>query len=128
MNWFALDTNIVSAHFGKDAEVGRQILAAERLYLPSVVLGELYYGAYHGPAFEKHHARIQAFLGLVDVISVDDDVAKRYEVKAALARAGTLIPENDIWIAAMALHYDLTLATRDGHFSHVVGLKTTPWQ
>jgi tRNA(fMet)-specific endonuclease VapC len=37
------------------------------------------------------------------------------------------IPENDIWIAAIALQNDLTLVARDAHFLEVDGLKTEAW-
>jgi tRNA(fMet)-specific endonuclease VapC len=36
-----------------------------------------------------------------------------------LKRAGTPIPDNDLWIAALALEHDLTLVTRDLHFQHI---------
>jgi tRNA(fMet)-specific endonuclease VapC len=38
-----------------------------------------------------------------------------------------LIPENDIWIAASAVQYGLTLATRDRHFEEVERLQTEAW-
>ena len=40
---------------------------------------------------------------------------------------GRPIPENDIWIAAIALQYDLTLITRDTHFGEVDNLKVESW-
>jgi tRNA(fMet)-specific endonuclease VapC len=49
------------------------------------------------------------------------------QVKAELAGIGKLIPENDIWIAAMARQFDLPLATRDAHFAQVPRLKTLAW-
>ncbi len=36
-----------------------------------------------------------------------------------LRRAGTPVPDNDLWIAALALEHDLTLITRDQHFERV---------
>jgi len=49
------------------------------------------------------------------------------EIKSKLHRAGRPLPENDIWIAAIALQHDLTLATRDGHFAAIEGLRTILW-
>jgi len=37
------------------------------------------------------------------------------------------IPQNDIWIAAIAQQYDLTLVTRDEHFREVGQLKVEVW-
>jgi predicted nucleic acid-binding protein len=36
-----------------------------------------------------------------------------------LKRAGTPIPDNDLWIAAIAWEHDLTLITRDEHFQYI---------
>lgn len=40
---------------------------------------------------------------------------------------GRPIPLHDIWIAAVALQHDLVLASRDGHFDEVDGLKRETW-
>ena len=49
------------------------------------------------------------------------------QLKDQLARAGTPIPENDLWIAACALEHELPLATLDSHFARVPGLKVLDW-
>jgi predicted nucleic acid-binding protein len=36
-----------------------------------------------------------------------------------LKRAGTPVPDNDLWIAALVLEHDLTLITRDQHFDRM---------
>ena len=38
-----------------------------------------------------------------------------------------MIPDNDLWIAAVALQHDLTVMTRDNHFAAVSGLATVGW-
>ena len=48
-------------------------------------------------------------------------------MKAELAGIGRLIPDNDIWIAAMARQFDLPLVIRDGHFAAVPRLTTIAW-
>jgi tRNA(fMet)-specific endonuclease VapC len=49
------------------------------------------------------------------------------EVKNALRLKGHPIPENDIWIAAVAHQHDLTLVTRDTHFDEIDNLKIIAW-
>jgi tRNA(fMet)-specific endonuclease VapC len=44
-----------------------------------------------------------------------------------LAVAGTPIPENDIWIAALVREHRLPLVTRDDHFAKVTGLTILKW-
>jgi predicted nucleic acid-binding protein len=41
------------------------------------------------------------------------------QIAAGLARAGTPIPQNDIWIAALARQSGLPVATTDDHFDRV---------
>lgn len=128
MNGFALDTNIVSAHLRGDAGVGAQIQANAQLYLPVTVLGELYYGAHHTEHREQQLRRIRSFLPLTQTVHLDDEIAEQYgKLKARLAELGSMIPENDIWIAATCLVHDLTLASRDGHFEAVEALRTVRW-
>jgi len=51
-------------------------------------------------------------------------------VKNALVTTNQIIPDNDIWIAVTALAYNLTLITRDNHFSRLApyGLSYHIWQ
>jgi tRNA(fMet)-specific endonuclease VapC len=129
MNGFALDTNIVSAHLRGDVAAGSQIRANTRLYLPVSVLGELYYGAYHTEHRDRQLARVRAFLPLVQTVHHDEEIAECYgKLKARLAELGSMIPENDLWIAATCLVHDLTLASRDSHFEAVEGLPLVRWE
>ncbi|RLB16513.1 MAG: VapC toxin family PIN domain ribonuclease, partial [Deltaproteobacteria bacterium] len=49
------------------------------------------------------------------------------KIKNALREKGRPIPENDIWIAAIAVQYNLTLVSRDDHFKRIDGLHTEIW-
>jgi len=44
------------------------------------------------------------------------------EIINNLKKAGTPVPTNDIWIAAVAFQHGLKLFTKDAHFSFVKGL------
>ena len=58
----------------------------------------------------------------------DQETAQIYgNVKSALHAKGKPLPENDVWIAAMALQYTLPLATRDDHFQAIAGLHIERW-
>ncbi len=47
--------------------------------------------------------------------------------KAHIEARGITIPDNDLWIAAIALEYKLIVATRDKHFDYIEGLKVERW-
>jgi tRNA(fMet)-specific endonuclease VapC len=48
-------------------------------------------------------------------------------IKSVLRLKGHPLPENDIWIAAIALQYNLILVTRDAHFLEIENLQTVAW-
>ena len=123
-----LDTNILIALFANEAAVVDQLKQAEQVYVSSVALGELYYGACKSGRAKENIARLDEFAASNVVLGCDAGVARGYgEVKEKLRQKGQPIPENDIWIAASALHYNLTLVTRDAHFQDVEGLKVEAW-
>ena len=105
-----------------------QLSAAGAVFVPSIVLGELYYGARKSGGATANVARVDAFAAENTVLVCDEDTARRYgELKDGLRVSGRPIPENDIWIAALARQHGLTLATRDAHFSRVAGLPVASW-
>ena len=127
-NSLLLDTCVVVKHFRDAAAVADKLAAYEDLYLPQQVLGELYYGAYRSARPEKHLAQIERFLAAVDVLNPDEETSRLYgQIATALALAGTPIPQNDIWIAAMAVQTGLPLATCDGHFTRISDLTVLQW-
>ena len=122
-----LDTSVVVAHLRRDPDLTAYLVEVP-VYLPWVVLGELHYGLERARRRDEALAQILDFLQIADLLLPDKDTSEQYgRLKAELAETGTLIPDNDIWIAALARQYALPLATRDKHFSVVPGLKTLAW-
>ncbi|MEI9999963.1 MAG: PIN domain-containing protein [Verrucomicrobiota bacterium] len=74
-------------------------------------------------------AVFQHWLRSATLLSLTEATADRYAaIKNELARAGTPIPENDIWIAAHAMEHGLSLAARDEHFHRISGLVVLDWR
>ncbi len=95
----------------------------EAVFLCVPVLGELKYGAQASARVESNLARLDQFAGALVVLDCDVDTAAVYaSTKFSLRKKGRPIPENDVWIAAIARQHDLTLMTRDGHFEEIEGL------
>jgi tRNA(fMet)-specific endonuclease VapC len=62
------------------------------------------------------------------LLAVDRVTADLFsDIKHDLRTRGQMIPDNDIWIAATAIQYGLTLPSRDAHFAWVVGLAQEQW-
>ena len=125
---FLLDTNIVIALFAREAAVQQRLAEASEVFVPSIVLGELYYGARKSTRVIENLARIDEFVASSTVLLCDRATAQQYgDIKNKLRAKGRPIPENDIWIAAIAMQYQLTLVARDGHFHEVDGLQIEAW-
>jgi len=125
---FLLDTNIVIAIFAEEPAVLERVAAAGEVFVPAVVLGELYYGARKSGRAETNIARIEAFAAAAAVLSCDAVTAQQYgRIKNDLRAKGHPIPENDIWIAAVAAQHGLTVVSRDDHFADVTDLAREVW-
>jgi tRNA(fMet)-specific endonuclease VapC len=122
-----LDTDIVIASFRQDPGAQHALYEAKRLLIPVVVVGELVAGALHGGQTEREMARIEALLANGEVLDCDLETAHHYaDVRNHLRQRGRPIPENDLWIAALARQHDATVASRDAHFDAVPGLRRKP--
>ena len=62
------------------------------------------------------------------ILDADRHTARLYaEIREELRVNGTPIPENDIWIAALARQYHLPILSQDRHFDVVDGLRRLDW-
>jgi tRNA(fMet)-specific endonuclease VapC len=119
-----VDTNVVIALFAGEPAVIEKLQQRAAVFLSATVLGELCYGAQASARVESNLARLDEFAKALIVLPCDTGTAKAYgEVKFELRQKGRPIPENDVWIAAIARQHDLALLTRDGHFREIAGLE-----
>jgi len=126
---FVLDTNIIVALFKRDRNVHSYLANAEEIFIPSISIGELYYGAYKSTRVDANLKEINRFVLQNEVLPCDTETARIYgDIKNSLKNIGKPIPENDIWIAAIAKQHSLTLVTRDIHFSAVEALEIEDWK
>jgi tRNA(fMet)-specific endonuclease VapC len=124
----AVDTNAVIAYREAVLDVCTLIDRTDLLFLPAVVLGELFYGAINSGKPEKNEHDITIFANNSILMPIDEAVAISYaKVRHELKKKGTPIPENDIWIAALCLEQDVPLLSNDGHFKNVQGLEVVGW-
>lgn len=127
-NGILLDTSIVIAHLRGRIDVLALTTPAEALFLPLVALGELYKGAEKSSRQAHNRQLVDDFLQIATLLFPDRATAQTYaRVAVALEATGQLIPENDLWIAAVAFECDMPLATRDAHFQRMDGLTVIRW-
>lgn len=125
---YLLDTNIVIALFAQDPSVQKHITKAREIFIPSKVIGELFFGAFKSSRPKENITRIENFAAANTILVCGTGTGKEYgRIKHLLLKKGNPIPENDIWIAAIAIEHDLSLVTRDDHFKNIEELKRTEW-
>jgi tRNA(fMet)-specific endonuclease VapC len=128
VNGKLLDTNIVIAMFAQDAQVQQHLANATGIAIPSIVLGELYYGAQKSSRRAANVARVDQLAISAAVLACDAETARHYgSIKRTLLAKGRPTPENDIWIAAIVQQHQLTVVSRDEHFREVDGLSLEIW-
>lgn len=123
-----LDTNALSALLAGDTQIARVLAGVQRVAIPVVVLGEYRYGLKRSAKADDIGRSLDLLELVSDLLPVTQITARIYaEVREALRKKGTPIPENDLWIAALALQTGMPLLTRDRHFAFVVGLVCRGW-
>jgi tRNA(fMet)-specific endonuclease VapC len=118
----ALDTNRLTDLFQGDSELADRLAECDEVWLPLMVLAEIKAGFYGGTQQHRNEGLLQSFLtkSTVGIILPARETAEHYaRLFVQLKRAGTPIPDNDLWIAALALEHDLQLITRDRHFKSI---------
>ncbi len=90
----------------------------EEQFTSSIVIGELYKGAYRSNAKEQHLINIEKrILPSVTILPYDLGCAKVFgQIRAYLEETGNIIPDADIQIAATAIYHGLELVT--GNLMH----------
>ena len=123
-----LDTNALSALAEGDPAIEPILRRAMQVGIPVVVLGEYRFGIAQSRNRSSYERWLHEYLGRFRVLDVTDETSRHYaEVRLELKKAGTPIPANDLWIAALCRQYRLPILSRDKHFDAVQGLKRMAW-
>ena len=115
----ALDTNRLTDLLRGDMALAGMLGKCEEVWVPLIVLGEMKAGFRGGNHQHRNEALLSRLIAkeTVGVLLPGRETAEQYaRLFAQLKRAGTPVPDNDLWIAALALEHDLVLVTRDAHF------------
>ena len=115
----ALDTNRLTDLFQGDGALAGFLGGCDEVWIPLIVLAEIKAGFHGGTQVVRNKVLLRTLLAKpnVGVLLPGRETADHYaRIFVQLKRAGTPVPDNDLWIAALALEHDLVLVTRDRHF------------
>jgi predicted nucleic acid-binding protein len=118
----ALDTNRLTDLFQGDSHLADRLAVSDEVWIPFVVLAEIKAGFYGGTQQHRNEILLRNLLGkpTVSILLPTRETAEQYaRLFVQLKRAGTPVPDNDLWIASLVLEHDLTLITRDRHFQKI---------
>ncbi len=128
---FLLDTDICSAHIRRPAGLmHRFVQYTGRIFVPTLVMAELYVWAYMRPDPREFLSAITTFLDYdVELMGFDEASAEQFgRLRVGLQSIGVTMTPIDMLIASVALAHDLTLVTHNtGDFQNVPNLHLDDW-
>lgn len=101
----------------------------EELSISVVTFAELLVGVHRasGRRAQERSARVEGLLAHYEPVEITEAVARAYALASAeLGRRGTPVDANDLWIGATAIAGGFTVATLDGDFNRIPGVRTLP--
>ncbi|GAB6059135.1 PIN domain-containing protein [Desulfonatronum parangueonense] len=127
---YLFDANAIIAIFKGHACMLEQLRRHEPrdFGIPTVVMHELYFGAYKSMRRKENIARIEA-LQFEALLFSPEDARCSGEIRAMLATEGRPIGPYDVLIAGQALSRDSILITRNTReFERIRGLRLENWE
>jgi tRNA(fMet)-specific endonuclease VapC len=130
---YLLDTNTCICYLNQaDSAVRRRLERTPRQDVTtcSIVLAELYFGAWHSARREANLTLVSRFAGEFSSLAFDLTAAEVYgRIRSELSIRGEPIGPNDLLIASIALANGLSLVTHNlREFQRVPGLELEDWE
>lgn len=123
-----LDTNALSALAEKDPRLIKCIQSAPRLCVTLISLGEYHYGIRQSKKQKELSSWLKAFLERAEMLAPATSTLPHYaDIRQELKAAGTPVPANDCWIAALVREHKMPIVSKDRHFDQVDGILRLDW-
>jgi len=127
---YLLDTNICIAIIKENSDVIAQFhLKYQECYLSTLVLGELYKGAYCSSRVEKNLATLRKFEINLPKVGFDAPAANEFgKIQGELRRMGKPTGNLDALIAAVARsRQDILVTDNTRHFINIPNIQLENW-
>jgi tRNA(fMet)-specific endonuclease VapC len=123
-----IDTNALSAIADEEPGIRGVLEKATLAAIPVIVLGEYGFGIVQSARRSHHQKWLRENLPGFLVLDITRETAEQYgALRLELKRAGTPIPSNDLWVAALCREHRLPVLSRDRHFDRISGLRRLAW-
>jgi tRNA(fMet)-specific endonuclease VapC len=123
-----LDTNALSAIAEGERKAVKEFVRADEVAIPVIVLGEYRFGVSHSRHKHEYERWLAELVVVCRVFEVDERTTVSYAaLRSELKKAGTPIPSNDVWIAALCRQHAVPILSRDRHFDLASGIRRVAW-
>ncbi|MBT3177899.1 MAG: PIN domain-containing protein [Desulfobacula sp.] len=129
---YLLDTDII-IYWLNDAipNIRNKInsIANDEIYISSITVAELYFGAYYSSQVIKNIELLNEFTSELNILYLDTECGKIFgKIKADLKKEGKIINDSDLFIASIAINNKMRLVTNnDKHFKRIEDLQVENW-
>ncbi len=125
---YLFDTNIIIGFLKNDTNIVSKLSSEQEVNISVVTVGEMLFGANNsGNPIENTMLYKELFKHCI-IHNISEITSEYYaEIRHLLKIAGNPIPENDIWIAAIAKEKNMIIVTRDKHLNQLEFIKTEAW-
>ncbi len=129
---YLLDTDII-IYWLNDAipNIRNKInsIANDEIYISSITVAELYFGAYYSSQVIKNIELLNEFTSELNILHLDTECGKIFgKIKADLKKEGKIINDSDLFIASIAISNKMRLVTNnDKHFKRIEELHVENW-
>lgn len=124
---YLIDSDVVVNHLNGKTETIDLLteILESGLAMSLMSYAEIYEGILWHYRPSNLESQFLTFLRWVRVLGFDEEMMRRFAaIRGNLRRNGTPLPDADLLIATTALHYDLTLVTRNRkHFERIEDLR-----
>jgi tRNA(fMet)-specific endonuclease VapC len=123
-----LDTNALSAIAEGEPGAVKTFARTSHVAIPVIVLGEYRFGIAQSKYKREYDRWLEEIVSASRILDINEETALWYAgLRVQLKEAGTPVPSNDAWIAALCRQHALPLLSRDRHFDLIGGLQRLDW-
>jgi tRNA(fMet)-specific endonuclease VapC len=123
-----LDTNALSAIAEGERKAVKEFTRADEVAIPVIVLGEYRFGVSQSRHKDEYERWLAKMIAVCRIFDVNEDTTVSYAaLRSELKKAGTPIPSNDAWTAALCRQHRVPILSRDRHFDVVSGIQRVAW-
>lgn len=134
MATYIIETTTFSGMMRKDSNIYAKVSTldpSDRLIICPNIRGEILFGIEKLPVGKKQRelqTKAQALFLAFESRDITDSIADQYaQIKCEAKVIGKSLSDNDLWIAASAIHHDAVLVATDKDYSGLSRLSVEDW-